>query len=135
MNILRSRLLSLKSLNILHWILTLVPALMLLSLSLLTWRASIVLGHAPIPIINDPKNIEDTFFVGLYITTVLLWFSQVILRYVWFPFTAMMIWLHYRNGYSHKTIVLYGLIHTVIFISMSWLITLDLAGQVNWLLD
>jgi hypothetical protein len=135
MNVKRSRLPWLKSLNIIHWILTLMPAMMLLALSLTTWRASIVLGHTPIPSIDDPKNIKDNLAIGLYIVTALLWLAQGLLPYIWFPFTAVMLSLHHRNGRSLKAIVLYGLIHTVLFISMFWVIGLDLAGQLYWFMD
>lgn len=55
-----------------HWVLTLFPMFMLILLWLTVGQASVLLGHLPIPMVNDPKTIDNPFFGILYFTTLVL---------------------------------------------------------------
>ncbi|MBE9139065.1 hypothetical protein IQ254_18010 [Nodosilinea sp. LEGE 07088] len=89
--------------TIAYWMLTLLPTIFLLLLLMVVWRASSLLGHLPIPTVDDPKFIEDSWFVGLYFPTILLFaFVRPLLPYIWVPFTSLMLWLSYRFGGSDR---------------------------------
>ncbi|MBE7384030.1 MAG: hypothetical protein F6J95_021755 [Leptolyngbya sp. SIO1E4] len=115
--------------------LTLIPTLTLLLLGLTTWRGHSLLGHLPIPSLDDPKFIEESLFQGLYRLTLCLYLAKLLLRHVWFPFTVTMLWVSYRYSRRLLQTVFYGFIHIAVY-ALPWLIIAqDPAQRITWLLD
>ena len=77
---------------VLHWLLATAPLAVVTGLYILSWGASVVLGHWPRPWIDDPKLIAGgPLYDLLYGVTVLLlpiWISSLFL----FPLTTFVLW-------------------------------------------
>lgn len=133
MNIKRARLLWFECLVVVQWILTLIPAMTLLTLGLMTWRGYCLLGRLPIPLIDNPKFIEDGLFQGLYLLTLSL--LSLFDPLVWVLLIAVVLRLHYRFNRQLLRTIFYGLLRIAVY-TLPWLIMVqDPTQRMTWLFD
>ncbi|MEO1148810.1 MAG: hypothetical protein AAFY26_24855 [Cyanobacteria bacterium J06638_22] len=90
----------------------------------------------PVPSIDDPKFIENGFFQGIYLLTLILYLAVHVSLYIWFPLSALTLWLESRVGDRPlQTVIVRGLIHVTIY-TLPWIvIAQDPAQRIAWLLD
>ena len=112
----------------LHWVITLCPIMLFTSMSLLAWRASILLGHWPEVMVDDPTWIgqNDSFYQWLYDWTNFSFGLAGCALIIW-PILLISIY----NLYSHKQ--RRSLIWAYIF---AWMLALLGTGNgIAWYMD
>ena len=126
----------LKYLQIVQGFLTALPALFLLFVGFMSWYGYRLLERMPVPSIDDPKFIGNGLFQGAYLVTLLLYLAVHASLYIWFPLSALTLWLDSRVGDRPlQAVIVRGLIHVTVY-TLPWIvIAQDPAQRIAWLLD
>jgi hypothetical protein len=115
-------------LGILHHVFALAPLLMVLSLYLASWRAEAIIGHWPVPSVDDPKYIAEGDWLYKNLRLSVIWlFGGVCSAVCMLPLFTIALWRAYPRWYSIMLIAVY--------LIGIYVLRIDAGARLTWYMD